>query len=1147
MQRKKTLSWLLILSMIVSYFTGIPKVVLAAEAPPKNIYDADVLPDGKIAVLYLSDGKIIYGVLDPSSNNWRKEEIGAGKDAALTVDGSGFPHIVYITSSDDLGYTYFTGSSWSDTETIDSIAFGGVDGLLTSPDIVVDASGFAHISYLDAKGGYTGGNNYTSYDKEDLVYATNASGTFVRQIISYSHGWFYSPDGWRNFVHAPTKIVHANDSYGIGVKQYNYDKWMTTQYHTYNYDLFTSSSTLSYPIRSATSNNDLGFKLFDMGSDGTNIYSLFKKSSTLYLTNGVNEITAATKAFTGNAADLFVMPDNKAYYAGILSNNLLLYQNGDFKESLTLPAAISTSHLRMATVVSNNKQYVFYTDTAGSLWVCDISTNVGDVTVNSFEIPDKLPVTISGVNVVDKTYDGNAVAFAGTPAATVTDSGETVSIAQYDYTWYDVTNGVTLTSAPLAAGSYKLIVAVAETDSTYTGSVEIPFSIGAKSISISGVAATNRPYNGATSVEITGGTLNGVVNGDLVNAHVPASGTVDSADAGDGKAVTSAAITLSGADADNYLLTQPTGITVNITKAPVTISTVSASDKTYDGFLAATVTGVTFSGLQNGETLALATDYSATGSFQTTNVGTAKAVTGTVTLLATSKANNYSLADTAFATSANITKASGFTASDPADLAMIKEQIQGYSFDLSTLGLNKTDTGSVSYGLGALTGDALFSANPAIAADGKTLTFTSADVSSGTATQVVTISTQNYHDTTATLTVVLVDKTAVTISGVSVANKTYDGNAIAFTGTPTATVTGSGAVSIDQYDYTWYDVTNSATLPSAPLAAGSYKLIVTVAESDSAYTGMLEVPFSISKKNLTIKPQDYTLYCNDEFPDLALVAVGLVAGDELASAVSFSEPLTLAIEDLSGELLNNSSLPGHFPIVFTNEPMITSANYTVVTGDGMLTILRKDPVVIHFQLHDGASGITISGLETNVYLPEKDEDDVESVLLRLQATNAGNFAGNLAILTLAEATLTDLGYNTFNAFDISLIKTVTKLDGSSTEVTLPSSAITGPLTIRIAIPLELLEKTGLAVAYIDELGNVEILASQRVTINGIDYLEFVTDHLSIYTIVELIATEQDGELPRTGGTNRQIYLLLVWAIVGFGLLLLQKKRALKQL
>ena len=94
-----------------------------------------------------------------------------------------------------------------------------------------------------------------------------------------------------------------------------------------------------------------------------------------------------------------------------------------------------------------------------------------------------------------------------------------------------------------------------------------------------------------------------------------------------------------------------------IEKAALTIARATFADKTYDGSKAATVTGVTFDGLQNGETLTLGTDFTATGTFRQEDVGENVAADVTVTLGSTDKANNYRLAAATLenAGSANIT------------------------------------------------------------------------------------------------------------------------------------------------------------------------------------------------------------------------------------------------------------------------------------------------------------------------------------------------------------------------------------------------------------------------------------------------------------------------------------------------------------
>lgn len=128
-------------------------------------------------------------------------------------------------------------------------------------------------------------------------------------------------------------------------------------------------------------------------------------------------------------------------------------------------------------------------------------------------------------------------------------------------------------------------------------------TVSPKELTVTGAAAASRAYDGTKTVAVTGGTLQGVVGSDdvtLISAN--ASGTVASADAGSGKAVTVAGYTLSGTAAGNYTLTQPTGLTAAITQADGTAS-VTMTGWTYGGTASEPVpasatngtTGVTYS------------------------------------------------------------------------------------------------------------------------------------------------------------------------------------------------------------------------------------------------------------------------------------------------------------------------------------------------------------------------------------------------------------------------------------------------------------------------------------------------------------------------------------------------------------------------
>lgn len=85
-------------------------------------------------------------------------------------------------------------------------------------------------------------------------------------------------------------------------------------------------------------------------------------------------------------------------------------------------------------------------------------------------------------------------------------------------------------------------------------------------LTISGVTAVNREYDGTDKVELTGGTLEGVLFDDDVDFQL-GEGVVDNAEVGEGKAVTTN-VELTGEKCVNYILKQPEDITVNIKPVP---------------------------------------------------------------------------------------------------------------------------------------------------------------------------------------------------------------------------------------------------------------------------------------------------------------------------------------------------------------------------------------------------------------------------------------------------------------------------------------------------------------------------------------------------------------------------------------------------
>ncbi len=157
----------------------------------------------------------------------------------------------------------------------------------------------------------------------------------------------------------------------------------------------------------------------------------------------------------------------------------------------------------------------------------------------------------------------------------------------------------------------------------------------------------NKVYDQTTSATVT--TADDRIAGDTLAI----TGTASFADknAADGIAVGITLVGLSGTDSGNYTVATTGSTTANITKAPLTISGISASDKVYDGNTSAVVnTGsVIETGLFTGDSVTVA----ATGLFNNQNAATGK----TVTLVSTyggSSLGNYAITGEA-TTTASIT------------------------------------------------------------------------------------------------------------------------------------------------------------------------------------------------------------------------------------------------------------------------------------------------------------------------------------------------------------------------------------------------------------------------------------------------------------------------------------------------------------
>ncbi|MCP4269593.1 MAG: hypothetical protein GY777_29145, partial [Candidatus Brocadiaceae bacterium] len=162
-----------------------------------------------------------------------------------------------------------------------------------------------------------------------------------------------------------------------------------------------------------------------------------------------------------------------------------------------------------------------------------------------------------------------------------------------------------------------------------------------KELTIAGLLATTKVYDGSTTATLTGGSLVGVISPDDVTPlSIPTTGDFASKDVGTNKSVSFTAISLTGADVANYTITQPT-VQGDITTKELTITGLLATTKVYDGTTTATLTGGALLGVISPDDVA--PSIPATGDFSSKDVGANKSVSFTVITLTGSDNGNYTL------------------------------------------------------------------------------------------------------------------------------------------------------------------------------------------------------------------------------------------------------------------------------------------------------------------------------------------------------------------------------------------------------------------------------------------------------------------------------------------------------------------------
>ncbi|MCL2834729.1 MAG: YDG domain-containing protein [Treponema sp.] len=249
-------------------------------------------------------------------------------------------------------------------------------------------------------------------------------------------------------------------------------------------------------------------------------------------------------------------------FTNTLSNSGLGGGTVSYTSSVTTVATVNSSS-GLITIVKPGTTVITVTKASDGIYA--LATASFTLTINT------KGVTITGlIPTANKIYDrSTSAAVTGTAVVSGLVSGETVTITTGNANYDDKNVGTNKTitfSGYSISGTYAVNYTLLSQPAGITNG-----SITQKGLTITGVTASGKVYDGNTTAAFSGGSLSGVITGDSVS-FTTGTGTFALKDIGS-RAVTFSGFALSGTDKDNYYLSsQPANSSATITVKSITLT-----------------------------------------------------------------------------------------------------------------------------------------------------------------------------------------------------------------------------------------------------------------------------------------------------------------------------------------------------------------------------------------------------------------------------------------------------------------------------------------------------------------------------------------------------------------------------------------------
>lgn len=423
---------------------------------------------------------------------------------------------------------------------IDSVGGGKITGCTTGG--LIRSQEGASLTILSGIYEYTGATSSAAtlcwVDKADL----SVQGGVFKSTPYSMEIWGLTKDALSN-----SKIGLSGGRFCNGISQRNKDGYATTSQllapgYAYQYMSGSNAGKLT--------TGDIG------NADDVEIVPANLQGSLIVTADSVSAGSTLTANFT---------VDTDKWVNAIGNYTYTWYRVGESTDTVLQTKTATTDTTDTYTVTEDDIRSQIY---------CVVTTEKCGEGVKSNEIT--VPgLNIKGAKIVmpsEETYSYNGK--AQTPDVTVTlNDNELEKDTDYRIDYVNNQNAGTATINITGMGRYE-------------GSVSKDFTIAKKAVTVSGITAQGKIYDGTAKniLNFNNVEINGLLEGDSLTVN--ATGTFTDAKAGDNKTVTITGLTLGGKDKENYTLAdsgQQTSARATIAKLPVKLQWNEKTDFVYNG------------------------------------------------------------------------------------------------------------------------------------------------------------------------------------------------------------------------------------------------------------------------------------------------------------------------------------------------------------------------------------------------------------------------------------------------------------------------------------------------------------------------------------------------------------------------------------